>query len=265
MKKPKVAFILGDGYSGSTLLDLILGSHSRMLSLGEIDSFDTFLEQNHTCTCFRSQRDCTFWQEVLRHLSELTGSDSFRLKPPAADERVVLNNTLNLFRAAQAVSSAEVLSDSTKRFQRARKICRSGLVEAKVIHLLRDGRGVAFSHLKRGESFEDAVLYWKATNLAIRDWLQSGEAPDGVTIRYEDFCAQPSETVRQVCGLLGLDWEPQMMMFAEKEHHNVSGNIMRFKLDSSIKKDEEWKHKLGAENLSLFERLAGSASRELGY
>ena len=32
----KVAFILGTGHCGSTLLDLILGSHSKLFSLGEV-------------------------------------------------------------------------------------------------------------------------------------------------------------------------------------------------------------------------------------
>lgn len=264
----RVAFILGDGYSGSTLLDLILGSHSRMNGLGEVDaeSFDAFVGQDQLCTCLFRASECHFWTKVLRRLRETTGADAFRLGGTNGHAAGVTRRTAELFRAVQHVSGADILVDSSKIFGRAHSLAESGLVAPKVIHLVRDGRGVAYSHLKRGESFEQAVFHWLKKNAEVRDWLRTGQAPDHILIKYEDLCARPAETARRACEFLGVEWEPQMMRFGQRVHHNVRGNTMRFLIkDSAVKLDELWKEKLRAEDFDLFEKLAGATARQYGY
>lgn len=264
----KVAFILGCGYSGSTLLDLILGSHSDMVGLGEIHAkaFDAFLSQNQMCTCLFRARECHFWKKVSERLRESTGEDPFRLAPVNGGPDSIVRNTVELYRAVKEVSSAGILVDSSKRSRRARLLSESGMIEPKVIHLVRDGRGVAYSYLKRGHTFGQAVSQWKETNDSISEWLGRGGAPEHVRVRYEDLCARPAEIVRRVCDLLGVGWEPGMMSFGQRTHHNVRGNPMRFTIDdSAIKLDEAWKAQLGADDLDLFEAVAGSTSRRLGY
>lgn len=263
----KVAFILGDGYSGSTLLDLLLGSHSRMVGLGEIDaeSFDAFVGQNQLCTCLFRARECHFWAKVLQRLRG-AGGEEFKLGGTNGDGGGATRRTVELFRAVQEVSGAEILVDSSKLFERAHALAESGLVEARVIHLVRDGRGVAYSHLKRGQSFEQAVYHWLKKNAEVTDWLRAGEAPAHILVKYEDLCARPEETARRVCEFLGAEWEPQMMRFGQRVHHNVRGNTMRFLIkDSAVRLDEVWKEKLRAEDFHLFEELAGPAARQLGY
>lgn len=264
----KVAFILGDGYSGSTLLDLILGSHSRMVGLGEIDAeaFDAFIGQNQLCTCLFRARECHFWAKVLLRLREINGREAVKLGGTNGNADGVMQKTVDLYRAVQHVSGAESLVDSSKLFERARALAESGLVEPRVIHLVRDGRGVAYSHLKRGESFEQAVFHWLKKNAEVQDWLRADKAPEHILVRYEELCARPTETARRVCEFLGGEWEPQMMRFGQRVHHNVRGNTMRFLIkDSAVKLDEAWKEKLRAEDINLFEELAGAAAQQLGY
>ena len=264
----KVAFILGDGYSGSTLLDLMLGSHSRIVGLGEIDaeSFDAFWDQDQLCTCLFTARKCHFWGKVLQRVCEHTGRESFRLGPVNGDSGRITQNTLDLYRAISDVSSADILVDSSKRFERTVRLAATGVIEPKLIHLVRDGRGVAYSYLKRGGSFEDAVVGWKNKNEEISNWFKSANAPDNIIIRYEDLCAQTVEIGQRICEFLGVNWEPQIMRFGQKVHHNVRGNTMRFLINNSVVRlDELWKEKLGESHLTLFEELAGSASRQMGY
>lgn len=265
----RVAFILGCGFSGTTLLDLILGSHSRMIGLGEIhaNAFDAFLDENQICTCLFKARECHFWGKVLKLLHQYKGEESFRLAPVnGSSSDGIVQNTTRLFQAIKEVSSAEILVDSSKRTRRAHLLVESGLIQSKVIHLVRDGRAVAYSYVKRGHRFRQAVSQWKETNIAIRDWMATSRAPDHLSVRYEDLCAQPIETSRRICEFLGLGWEAKMMSFGQKTHHNVRGNPMRFSIsDSEIKLDETWRDHLGDDDLDLFEELAGSLSLQLGY
>jgi hypothetical protein len=69
--------IVGSGHSGSTLLDMLLGSHSRISSLGEA-YFLYFNVNNSTpadvCTCGKHVTECGFWQAVEHAARDLLGS-----------------------------------------------------------------------------------------------------------------------------------------------------------------------------------------------
>lgn len=68
-------YICGAGHSGSTLLDMLLGSHSRIASLGEIINLPMDLATNSTCTCGQKVRDCGLWSEVVREFEQRQGLD----------------------------------------------------------------------------------------------------------------------------------------------------------------------------------------------
>lgn len=68
-RRPLNVFICSAGHSGSTLLDLLLGSHSAAISLGEITQLPKNLALNTECTCGRPVRECPFWAGVLGHLA----------------------------------------------------------------------------------------------------------------------------------------------------------------------------------------------------
>ncbi len=69
----KIFYILSSGHSGSTLTDLILGSHSDIESGGEINRLDDYIsnrppgrgEIERVCTCKKNIKDCAYWKAVL--------------------------------------------------------------------------------------------------------------------------------------------------------------------------------------------------------
>lgn len=71
-------YICGAGHSGSTLLDMLLGSHSRIASLGEIINLPMDLATNSTCTCGEQVRGCALWSEVVREFEHRQGLDLAR-------------------------------------------------------------------------------------------------------------------------------------------------------------------------------------------
>ncbi len=71
----KYLYICSHRHSGSTLLDLFLGAHSKIESLGEIDFLPQDLALNDPCSCGSSIRDCQVWREVIERLSAKLGVD----------------------------------------------------------------------------------------------------------------------------------------------------------------------------------------------
>jgi hypothetical protein len=71
----RVAYVCSSGRSGSTLLDLMLGSHPRFESLGEIDHLPKNLTLNTPCSCGAPARECPFWSRVADVLLKRHGID----------------------------------------------------------------------------------------------------------------------------------------------------------------------------------------------
>ena len=74
----KYIYICSHGHSGSTLLDLLLGAHSKVESLGELSFLPQDIALNLKCTCGLPIRECAVWREVIRRLCQHTGADLMR-------------------------------------------------------------------------------------------------------------------------------------------------------------------------------------------
>ena len=68
-------YICSSGHSGSTLLDLLLGSHSKISSLGEVIQLPKNLSLNTICTCGEPVRSCPFWKKVVSNIGLQLGID----------------------------------------------------------------------------------------------------------------------------------------------------------------------------------------------
>ena len=124
-----------------------------------------------------------------------------------------------------------------------------------VVYLVRDPRGVVFSHMKNhGWDLQFAIRSWMRQQLniiRIKD-----EFDHTVTIHYEDLCDATDQTLAEVHRLVGLSPHPFQGSFTEGEHH-ILGNEMRLR-DSTISKDLRWQTELSAEGRDMV-REAGLA------
>jgi hypothetical protein len=70
----KVVYIMGHGYSGSTLLTFLLGTHPQIATIGELGiaprAKAELRPEEYLCSCRTPVRDCGFWQRVSREMSE---------------------------------------------------------------------------------------------------------------------------------------------------------------------------------------------------
>lgn len=71
----KYVFICSASHSGSTLLDLLIGAHTRVSSLGEISQLSKNIALNNDCSCGSGIRSCQVWQEALQRVGAEIGID----------------------------------------------------------------------------------------------------------------------------------------------------------------------------------------------
>jgi hypothetical protein len=136
----------------------------------------------------------------------------------------------------------------------------------RIILLVRDGRGVFYSFLKRGFKRRDSLNAWKNHYSRAEPLLQKYvDRKHILKIKYEDLVDNPQKQLEKICKFLGLQFEDEMLNFRAHDHHVTDGNNMRFNNSSEITADFSWKLKLTFEDLNYFEKKAGKLNRKLGY
>jgi Sulfotransferase family len=168
-----VLFIGGLGRSGSTLLERMLSRLDDVCSVGElVHLWERGLQENNRCGCGERFRDCAFWGKVgevafggwdrldVGEVLALKRSvDRNRFVPlmiapalaPAyrARMRRYLELLERLYDAVREVSGRPLVVDASKHASHAFLVRRMRGVDLRLVHLVRDSRGVAFSWTKR--------------------------------------------------------------------------------------------------------------------
>jgi hypothetical protein len=237
------------------------------------------LRDDERCGCGEPFHDCPFWSEVgrrafggwdrvdtahlvdlrwqvdrNRHIPRLLLPLRGRYGRAVREYRGYLDR---LYRAAQEVSGAEVLVDSSKNPSYAYLLRRCG-IRLRAVHLVRDARGVTYSwtkQVRRPEISEASVfmptyrpsrsgLLWDAHNVLMTVFGWTGRGM--VRLRYEDFSRDPDVVLAAVLEHAGLAGAPRTELSRHRtatlgEDHTVAGNPMRFtRGDVTLRADDAW-------------------------
>lgn len=304
--RDKIVFIGGSGRSGSTLLDLLLNRNSLIHGVGEFFRLNQDANTNREpCTCGKPVLECPFWLEVQKEIQQEIGDDSdpellksFEIDCYKRDKGLVGNvvqasslalgsgwlhrmvtgsflprseqavkNSLAVYRAIRRVSNCPVILESTKCPRRLKELYLAEPESFKLIYLVRDGRAVAASSMRRvGMSMHASASEWERWNR--RSWWAQWSIPDDqkILVHYEDVCLSTEETLQKICEFIGLPYEASMMELRKEESHSLGGNPMRFRLEeSTIRLDEQWRDQLTEKDLKVFDSIAGKMNRKFGY
>jgi len=300
-----VVYIMGYGRSGSTILDILLNQHSEVVSVGALGTVYQWLLRNEKCACSAPIHQCRFWNRVcageLQNLEEEARNgerlqmavESLANYPALAlglKSRMLLRRYVEqlekLVHTIAAVSGKRYVVDSSKSARhyagRALALSRHASFRVKVIHLVRDGRGVCWSTMKGAASPEDrrrskrrSVSYWQAllswmtaNYLALMTtWMLPRHAV--LRVRYEDLCESPAAVLARIGEFVGLDMCRVIEMIEAGEElqvgHNVGGNRVRFANRLRFKPDREWQQKLPRSYRRAFAFAAWPLTALLGY
>ena len=259
MEKPTIVYIVGLGHSGSTLLDLLLGSHTQVTSVGELgalsskdrEGFRELVLRESPCVCGTpSKFDCPFWSEIDRRLQQehATSLMKIDLRAPLREDLIAANRAL--YSTISELTGHRYVVDSSKSRIRLRSLIEANF-DVRPTHLVREPHGVVYSNVRKGRSWWYWSRHYTSVTLKTRRLLA---AHPHLFVRYEDLATDPEATVRRILEWLGLEFEPAQLRWTDFDHHHLSGNRMRFSSDPSIRIDRSWQ-----EGLSRSQRLAISA------
>ncbi len=220
-------FIASLSHSGSTLLDLLLGGHSRFVGLGELSTVLKFTTeelksmQRQICTCGKIASECDYWSQVI---SRLLAGDR-----PTLHSRYLL--ALDIF--SDFFGDTQTLVDSSKNLDSLRACLDVPDIHIRVIHLVRDVRAFTISQIDSDRRYNrkkrnplKLFRYWYLDNKGIQQFLE-GNKIQSVQISFDELCLSPQEMMKELCEFLDVEIEYSMMNLRETGSHIIHGNRMR--------------------------------------
>jgi hypothetical protein len=283
----RVIFLAGLGRSGTTLLERALGELPGVEALGEVNHlWQRSLMDDELCGCGEPFSRCSYWQAVgdkafggwsnvdveavdqaqsrAMRLRQIVGlaRGQVALAPAAA---LIADHHRRVYDAASAVAGASVVVDSSKHPALAYVLRREPAVDLRVVHVVRDSRGVAYSWTKEIERPESrsneserwmtryspaaSALLWLAHNSSTAMLRRLGTRV--MLVRYESFVQEPRRTLAAVAQFAGLELDGVALDFIEGDAiwlrcaHTASGNPLRFASGRlEIRSDEAWRSQL---------------------
>jgi len=286
--KIRIIYIGGEGRSGSTLLARMLGQLGGVFLGGEIRLVWRCLVEENPCGCGRCLLECETWRRVVDRVlpcfelnsaleveqlrkrvdrvARLPGYVWHRQVPNDSDAARFLKVTSNLYRAIMAVTGCSAIVDSSKSPSYLSLLGLLPELDLRVIHLIRDSRGVAYSlgkhvqnpgaprSLPRYNALE-AGARWTAIN-SLLPLMRNRLPGPSLLLRYEDLVEDPRGALDAVLGVAGIT-VPDNYPFLSNgtvrldQDHTIAGNPMRFKTgEIPLRTDEAWHREL-----SLINRL----------
>src|SRR2546428_11635763 len=154
-------------------------------------------------------------------------------------------------------------------------------IDARVVHLVRDARGVAYSNVKvvkrQGADFRvrrrptKASARWMWINESFRVLARQGGVPT-LVVRYESFVSSPARAVERIADFAGVPLGPGALDGIDgtrvklPEDHLVAGNRMRFESGViQLRVDDAWREQLKPGQRRAATLVAWPLLRRYGY
>jgi len=291
----KVVFVVGTGHSGSTLVGLILSSHSQAFGLGEVINIPVAFKQpsGYPRICLLCDGPCEFWND------RVSSKWLRRWYTPGGRMRQLRSLAMQALRSPYrnyfAASGCEILVDYSKSLRYARfhalALRAHRFAQPVLVWNIRDGRAVLNSYLRKYP--ETDVDKWTdvwVTSIEKTERYFDNYSGQKAIVHYDELSNKPQSTVRTLCETLGLKFEMDMLSYWTKDHHIAFGNagtrslISKYRssigadsptedasheadfyddIGLAIRPDIRWRSELPVEAAERFERRAGRVNMRI--
>ncbi|MEP6512659.1 MAG: hypothetical protein ABJA79_02235 [Parafilimonas sp.] len=302
--KRKIIYIAGYSRSGSTILDILLSSHSNIFGTGElVYLFDDWPNVSRTCSCGKIYSECDFWKnfqlpqdinfknaiEIIRLVESrkhLTALIQNKISSPVVEQYKKIQAAL--YDYVFETSGKNIIGDSSKSSRdmagRFYALHQYTGFDVYVIHLIKNGLSVMESYAKKGSNWALEKHIKKVPLLAARSsigWLLANKivlrlgkklpSKKYLQIKYEDLTANPAEIFSRISAFINEDLSiVTNSILAGKTfeaNHNVGGNRLRMEneIKFNVSNNDKKKINLSLKHRLVFNLIAGNLNKKFGY
>lgn len=268
-------FIVGSSRSGSTLLRLMLASHSRiaipsetwyLIALLEEFPCDRPLQANETDAAVSMMTSHYTWPDMGLDATE------FRHRTAGLSGIRLRDLVEMVYRWHMESEGKSRWGDKTPAYIEIVPALAAMFDDAKFIHLIRDGRDVTKSFQRQGWHGPCMHGYAGEWLRAVECDLKLGKTPlNGriLRVRYEDLVLHPEATLLRICAFIDEGFEEQMLLWRGKvakaipgREKSIHSNLGR---DMSPADVGRWKREMSSREVFVAEALMGAQLSHFGY
>lgn len=266
----KPIFIIGVPRSGTTLLRILLDSHSRVAAAPETP----WILGVYGPRCSYASLIGTLIESPTGPVRNLPGCGPEVIEQAGQDFLgAVLASYLSHKKADVLVlktpDDISVVTDLVRLFP-----------DSKIVHIYRDGRDVALStaeasqlgkHLRgfgrRGvKAALERWFAWESNALAV---LGNRDSSLYFRLSYEALVNDPSAMLRKICVFVGIDYEPSMLQYGKFSHEYPSWEAGSTDVESlgdvTTTRAGRWRNELSEAQLVDLDQTYGAFLTSLGY
>lgn len=302
--KIPLIYVLSNGRSGSTLLELMLNTHPAIWTVGEAHQLPWELRRRMTgCGCGTAVGECDFWKPLLAripldadvpidwfreghgtgrvlrwaHLARIAGLGSRHLDQPMeqyADTNWRYLSTVKEAAEAHAGRPMRWLVDASKCPYRLFWLGQSDLFDIRIVHLMKGPRGFVYSMTKQRLPKRDLEQLritvrmsgrWLVENSIMSAACSAFDHSQWLRVQYEELAGDPRGALDRIGNWLGLSFPDNAVSdFREFENHGIGGNEMRGK-NTPIRLDEKWRRHLPGPYAHIAWGTTWPLARRYGY
>lgn len=275
-------FVVGSDRSGTTLLRLMLTCHPKIAippeSIFALQLYpqwaSVLLEQGEQIeTLCNELYDDARFREWQVERGELQQAIMDRKPLNFADFVSLVHETY----AQQHQPTASRWGDKNPRYAMHLAWIWSLFPDAKVIHIIRDGRAVFNSFLDANRK-AGRTLWPEEVSAAARSWTirltrarKHRDNPNYREVLYEELAKSPEAELRRICRFLDLEYDPMMLSFADvnrreelvPQHRTAWHDATLSPVQDS--RVSAWKQTLPPSYIARFELMAGHQLLSCGY
>jgi hypothetical protein len=267
--------IVGVDRSGTTLLNLILDSHSRIaipyeskffiryyLGMSEFGDLSSPESRKILAADILNEPTVKQW-DIVPSIDDID-----------LDECTTLSKTItSIYEAYARARGKDIWGDKTPSYINRLDVLYRLFPDARFIHIIRDGRDVALSIMKQWwgpNDFANALRYWESRVSCARKMLNMLPGHSVFELNFEKLVSDPHNTIKQLTDFLGLEYEAQMLNDYTSHSKDKVGdriNTIHTHLRDTPKSDQayKWKTKLCPADQALAFEIAGSTLTDCGY
>ncbi|MDQ3670481.1 MAG: sulfotransferase [Actinomycetota bacterium] len=164
--------------------------------------------------------------------------------------------------------------DKTPAYMQHLELLERVFPGAQYVHIVRDGRDAALSFVSmrrrprfnwaRPRGLYDFAAAWRYEIEVARDFAAATVPGRYFELRYEDLVAEPEPRLHEICGFLGLDFEPAILDY----HRTVDPSRLQDHprlAEPPKQKVRRWQEEMRPADNEVFEAIAGELLAALGY
>lgn len=274
-------FILGNPRSGTTMLRLMLNSHS-LIGVPPESGFIQWWYSKYLCWSVSDTNNRRTLDAFLHDILSSTKIENWKLSKKELIEYILLNQPKFYSELIDCIykfytRNKCLIGDKNNYYIHHLDILSTIFPRAKFIHIIRDGRDIANSYRninkldqnlkylpKFSSNIKDIANEWRDNLDKIEKHISKHQS---ISIRYEDLISDSIQTLTKICQFLDVRFENQMLEFYL--HNDEPQSTLFWKGKTKGKVDENNKKNylsgLTTQDVLIFNEIANDTLIKYNY